>query len=100
MELLARPGSFPAYPPDCGPSRPAYQPPGAGGQLSRSCSSQPVPAAGGQTFASGFESGVLTTGGGLVGAVLLLGALTLTAVTGRTPTSTGVPPSIDPAPPL
>jgi hypothetical protein len=65
-----------------------------------SCSSQPVPAAGGQTFASGFESGVLTTGGGLVGAVLLLGALTLTAVTGRTPTSTGVPPSIDPAPPF
>ena len=39
---------------------------------------------GGETFASGYESGVLTTGGGLVGAVLLLGALTLTAVTSRT----------------
>ena len=55
--------------------------------------------AGGQTFASGFDSGVLTTAGGLVEAVLLLGALTLTAVTGRTPTSTGVLPSIDQAPP-
>jgi len=64
------------------------------------CGGQGGPDAGGQTFASGFESGVLTTGGGLVEAVLLLGALTLTAVTGRTPTSTGVRPSIDQAPPL
>ena len=53
---------------------------------------------GGQTFASGFDSGVLTTGGGLVEAVLLLGALTLAAVTGRMPTSPGVQPSIDQAP--
>jgi hypothetical protein len=56
--------------------------------------------AGGQTFASGSDSGVLTTGGGLVEAVLLVGALTLTAVTSRTPTSTGVLPLIDQAPPL
>ena len=51
------------------------------------CGSQPVLVAGGQAFASGYDSGVLTTGGGLVEAILLLGALTLTAVTGRTPTS-------------
>jgi membrane protein implicated in regulation of membrane protease activity len=63
------------------------------------CGGQGVLVAGGQTFASGFDSGVLTTGGGLVEAVLLLGALTLAAVTGRTPTSTGVQPSIDQAPP-
>src|SRR5450759_4643418 len=62
------------------------------------CGGQEVLVAGGP-FASGSDSGVLTTGGGLVEAVLLLGALTLTAVTGRTPTSTGVQPSIDPAPP-
>lgn len=54
------------------------------------CGGQTVLVAGGQAFASGSDSGVLTTGGGLVEAVLLLGALTLTAVTGRTPTSTGV----------
>jgi len=55
---------------------------------------------GGGPFASGSDSGVLTTGGGLIEALLLLGALTLTAVTGRTPTSTGVQPSIDQGPPL
>jgi len=49
------------------------------------CGGPAVLDAGGQTFASGYESGVLTTGGALVEAVLLLGALTLTAVTGRTP---------------
>jgi hypothetical protein len=54
---------------------------------------------GGQTFASGSDSGVLTTGGGLVEAALLLGALTLVILTGRTPTSTGVEPSLDQAPP-
>ena len=59
------------------------------------CGGQAGLVAGGQTFASGFDSGVLTTGGGLVEAVLLLGALSLVAVTGRTPTSTGVRPSID-----
>ena len=64
------------------------------------CSGQAVLVAGGQTFASGSDGGVLTMGGGLVEAVLLLGALTLTAVTGRTPTSTGVQPSIDQGPPL
>jgi hypothetical protein len=64
------------------------------------CGGQTVIVGGGQTFASGSDSGVLTTGGGLVEALLLLGALTLTAVTGRTPTSAGVPPSIDQAPPL
>ena len=63
------------------------------------CGGQAVLVAGGP-FASGSDSGVLTTGGGLVEAVLLLGALTLTAVTGRTPTSTGVQPSIDQGPPL
>jgi hypothetical protein len=55
---------------------------------------------GGQTFAGGGDSGVLTTRGGLVEAVLLLGTLTLAAVTGRTPTSTGSHPSIEQAPPL
>ncbi|MGI8872237.1 MAG: hypothetical protein ACR2KI_06540 [Candidatus Limnocylindria bacterium] len=64
------------------------------------CEGQAVLVAGGQTFASGFDSGGLTTAGGLVAAVLLLSALTLTAVTGRTPTSGGVLPSIDQAPPL
>jgi hypothetical protein len=64
------------------------------------CGGQAVLVAGGQTFASGFDSGVLTTGGGLVEAVLLLGALTLAAVTGRTQTSTGFQPTIGPAPPI
>ncbi len=54
----------------------------------------------GQTFASGSDSGVLTTGGGLVETLLLLGALTVTAVTGRSATSTGVLPSIDQESPL
>jgi len=63
------------------------------------CGGQAVLVAGG-LFASGSDSGVLTTGGGLVEAVLLLGALTLTAVTGRTPTSTDVQPSIYQGPPL
>ncbi len=63
------------------------------------CGGQGVLVAGGQTFASGFDSGVLTTRGGLVEAVLLLGALTVAAVTGRTPTGTGVQPAIDQAPP-
>ena len=40
----------------------------------------------GQTFASGSDSGALTTSGGAVEALLLLAALTLTVVTGRTPT--------------
>jgi len=62
------------------------------------CGSQPVLVGGGQGFASGFDSGVLTSGGGFVEAVLLLGALTTTVVTGRTPASTGVELSIDPAP--
>jgi multisubunit Na+/H+ antiporter MnhF subunit len=64
------------------------------------CGGQVVLVGGGQTFASGFDSGVLTTGGGLVEAVLLLGALTLAVLTGRTPTDKGVLPSIDQAPPL
>jgi hypothetical protein len=64
------------------------------------CGGQTVLVAGGQTFASGSDSGVLTTGGGLVEALLLLRALTLTAVTGRTPTSTDVLPSVDQVPPL
>lgn len=64
------------------------------------CGGQVVLVTGRQTFASGFDGGVLTTGGGLVEAVLLLGALTLAVVTGRTPTSTGFQPSIDQAPPL
>jgi hypothetical protein len=64
------------------------------------CGGQTVLVGGGQTFASGSDSGVLTTGGGLAEALLLLGALTLTAVTGRTPTSADVLPSVDQAPPL
>jgi hypothetical protein len=64
------------------------------------CGGQTVLVAGGQTFASGSDSGVLTTGGGLVEAVLLAGALTLTAVTSRTQTSPGFQSSIDQAPPL
>jgi hypothetical protein len=64
------------------------------------CGGQAVLVAGGQTFASGSDSGALTTGGGLVEALLLVGAVTLIAVTGRTPTSTGFQPSIDQAPPL
>jgi len=63
------------------------------------CGSQPVLVGGGQTFASGFDSGVLTMGGGLVEAVLLLGALTLAVVTGRVPTGTEFHPSIEQAPP-
>jgi hypothetical protein len=63
------------------------------------CGSEPVLVGGGQAFASGFDSGVLTTGGGLVEAVLLLGALTLATVTGRTPRRAGVEPSIDQVPP-
>jgi hypothetical protein len=63
------------------------------------CGGQPVLVGDGQAFASGFDSGVLTVGGGLVEAVLLLGALTLAAVTGRTPTSTAMKPAIDQAPP-
>lgn len=59
------------------------------------CEGPAVPDTGGQTFASGYESGVLTTGGGLVEAVLLLGALALTTLTGRTGTRAGVLPSID-----
>jgi hypothetical protein len=53
------------------------------------CGGEAVLVAGGQTFASGFDSGVLTTSGGLAEAVLLLGALWLVAVTGRAPISTG-----------
>jgi hypothetical protein len=53
------------------------------------CGGEAVLVAGGQTFASGFDSGVLTTGGGLAEAVLLLGALWLVAVTGRAPIGTG-----------
>jgi hypothetical protein len=68
----------------------------AGGQTSAGSGS----VAGGQAFASGGDSGVLTTGGGLVEAVLLAGALTLTAVTGRTSTTTGFQPPIDQAPPV
>jgi hypothetical protein len=51
------------------------------------CTSQAVLVSGGQTFASGSDSGVLTSGGGLVEAILLVGALALTAATGRTGTS-------------
>ena len=53
------------------------------------CGGEAVLVGGGQTFASGFDSGLLTTGGGLVEAVLLLGALSLATVTGRTPGSRG-----------
>jgi hypothetical protein len=63
------------------------------------CDGPSVPDAGGQTSASGFDGGVLTTAGGLVEAILLIGALALTAVTGRTPGGTRVLPSIDQAQP-
>lgn len=59
------------------------------------CTSQAGLVAGGQTFASGFDIGELTRGGGLVEAVLLLGALALTATTGRTRPGVSVLPSID-----
>jgi len=55
---------------------------------------------GGQTFAGGGNSGVLTIGGGLIEALLLLSALTLTAVTGRTLTVAGALPAADQTPPL
>jgi len=57
-------------------------------------------AVGGQIFAGGSDSGVLTIGGGLVEALLLLGALTLTTVTGRTLTVAGALPAADQTPPL
>jgi hypothetical protein len=57
-------------------------------------------AVGGQIFAGGSDSGVLTMGGGLIEALLLLGALTLTAVTGRTLTVAGALPAADQTPPL
>jgi hypothetical protein len=63
------------------------------------CGGGDVLVAGGQTFASGFDSGVLTRGGGLAEAVLLVGALTLAAGTGRTPANTAAEPSVDRAPP-
>ncbi len=44
----------------------------------------------GQTFASGSDSGALTTRGGAVEAILLISALTLTAVTGRARTAAPV----------
>jgi len=59
------------------------------------CGGPPVPDASGQTSASGFDGGVLTTAGGLVEAIFLISALALTAVTGRTPGGTRVLPSID-----
>jgi uncharacterized membrane protein len=46
------------------------------------CGSQAGLTTGGSTFASGFDSGVLTIGGGLSEAVLLVGAVSLAAVTG------------------
>ena len=54
---------------------------------------------GGLPFASGFDSGVLTRAGGMVELALLLGALTLTALTGRPRTGTGLVPSMEQAPP-
>ena len=82
------------------PTDPTYSVTSCGGQAGSGDVAQGGIAAGGQTFAGGYDSGVLTTGGGLVEAVLLLGALTLVAVTGRTPISTGFQPSIDQVPPL
>ena len=63
------------------------------------CNAEPVMVGGGQTFASGYDSGVLTTQGGFVEAALLLGALVLVAVTGRTPIVAGAEPSTEQAPP-
>ena len=82
------------------PTDPTYSVTSCGGQAGSGDVAQGGIAAGGQTFAGGYDSGVLTTGGGLVEAVLLLGALTLTAATGRTPIRTGFQPSIDQVPPL
>jgi hypothetical protein len=65
-----------------------------------SCSDDGASDEGGQTLATGSEGGVLTTNGGLVEMVLLLGALTLTAVSGRTRTSTGDVPAINQVPPV
>jgi uncharacterized membrane protein YgdD (TMEM256/DUF423 family) len=47
------------------------------------CGSQTVIPADGGTFASGFDSGVLTARGGLIEAVLLAGALGIVTLTGR-----------------
>ena len=82
------------------PADPTYSVMSCGGQAGSGDVAQGGIAAGGQTFAGGYDSSVLTTGGGLVEAVLLLGALTLVAATGRTPISTGFQPSIDQVPPL
>ena len=82
------------------PADPTYSVMSCGGQAGSGGVAQGTIAAGGQTFAGGYDSGVLTTGGGLVEAVLLLGALTLAAATGRTVISTGFQPSIDQVPPL
>jgi hypothetical protein len=62
------------------------------------CGSQTGLTTGGSTFASGFDSGVLTIGGGLSEAVLLVGALSLTTVTGRKRRSDPVGPLIGPTP--
>jgi hypothetical protein len=54
------------------------------------CGGQTVIPADGSTFASGFDSGVLTARGGLIEAVLLAGALGLVTLTGRGWGTTGV----------
>lgn len=61
------------------------------------CGSQPASDAGGVTYASGSETGVLTTAGGVVEAALLLAALAVTSVTGRRASRTRAGPSIDQA---
>ena len=64
-----------------------------------SCAGQDILVAGGQAFASGSDSGALTTGGGLVEAVLLISALAVAVLTGRAPAGAGTPPAIDQVPP-
>jgi hypothetical protein len=60
------------------------------------CTDQPVTVGGGDTFASGYDGGVLTTMGGVFEAVLLLVAITLAAGTGHRSSSGETRPG-DPA---
>jgi hypothetical protein len=59
------------------------------------CGSQAGLTAGGSTFASGFDSGMLTIGGGLGEAVLLVGALGMTVLTGQGQRSERLTPGLD-----
>ena len=63
-----------------------------------SCAGPGILVSGGQAFASGSDSGALTTGGGLVEATFLISALSVAVVTGRTRTGAGVRTAADQVP--